>query len=115
MLFRSDASNDEMLAAFEEGARTGKIERKGASGKRRIASQILQEMSSIDPASAMASVENWSKFLRDASGRQHHVRFESLEDYIPYRCLDSGFECVAPVSPSIAADCGELSGSGMVL
>ena len=90
-----DAANDEMLEAFAEGARTGKIEGRGASGKRRIAAQILQEMSSIDPARAMTSARHWAKFLQDASGRQHHVRFGSLEDYLPYRCLDTGVECVA--------------------
>ena len=86
-----DASNDEMLEAFEEGAQTGKIEGKGASGKRKIAAQILSEMVAIDPARAIVAVKSWATFVQHASGRQHHVHFNTLEDYIPYRCLDVGY------------------------
>lgn len=86
-----DASNDEMLEAFEEGAQHGKIEEKGASGKRKIAAQILKEMMTIDPERAMVAVKSWATFVQHASGRQHHVHFDTLEEYIPYRCLDVGY------------------------
>ncbi|KAF4631128.1 hypothetical protein G7Y89_g7014 [Cudoniella acicularis] len=86
-----DASNDEMLEAFEEGAQTGKIEDKGASGKRKIAAQILNEMMGIDPERAMVAVKSWATFVQYASGRHHDVHFNTLEEYIPYRCLDVGY------------------------
>ncbi|KAI3326695.1 geranylgeranyl pyrophosphate synthase [Xylariaceae sp. AK1471] len=86
-----DASNDEMLQAFEEGARTGKIEDNGASGKRIIAAQILGEMMAIDAERAIVAVKSWATFVEYASGRQHHVHFNTLEEYIPYRCLDVGY------------------------
>ncbi|KAI8623120.1 geranylgeranyl pyrophosphate synthase [Xylariaceae sp. FL1651] len=88
-----DASNDEMLEAFEEGARTGKIENSGtsSSGKRIIAAQVLGEMMAIDPERAIVALKSWATFLEYASGRQHHLHFNTLEEYIPYRCLDVGY------------------------
>jgi ophiobolin F synthase len=80
-----------MLQAFEEGATTGVIGDKGASGKRKIAAQILGEMMAIDPERAMVAIKSWATFLEHASGRQHHIHFNTLEEYIPYRCLDVGY------------------------
>ncbi|KAI0160238.1 geranylgeranyl pyrophosphate synthase [Xylariaceae sp. FL1272] len=86
-----DSSNDEMLDAFEEGAKTGVIEDAGASGKRKIAAQILREMMAIDQEKAMVAIKSWATFVEHASGRQHHEHFDTLEQYIPYRCLDVGY------------------------
>jgi ophiobolin F synthase len=80
-----------MLHAFEEGASTGKIDDQGASGKRKITAQILNEMMAIDAERAMVAIKSWATFLEHASGRQHHIHFNTLEEYIPYRCLDVGY------------------------
>ncbi|GAW23081.1 hypothetical protein ANO14919_126310 [Xylariales sp. No.14919] len=112
-----DASNDEMLQAFEEGAQTGKIEDQGASGKRKIAAQILKEMMEIDMEKAMVAIKSWATFVEYASGRQHHVHFNTLEEYIPYRCLDVGymfwhglvtFGCAITIPDEEAAETREL-------
>ncbi|KAI0526192.1 geranylgeranyl pyrophosphate synthase [Xylaria bambusicola] len=118
-----DASNDEMLQAFEEGAQTGKIEENGASGKRKIAAQILKEMMEIDPDRAMVAIKSWATFVEYASGRQHHVHFNTLEEYIPYRCLDVGymfwhglvtFGCSLTIPDEEAAETRELLTSALI-
>ncbi|KAI0448819.1 geranylgeranyl pyrophosphate synthase [Xylaria acuta] len=118
-----DASNDEMLQAFEEGAQTGKIEDNGASGKRKIAAQILKEMMEIDSERAMVAIKSWATFVEYASGRQHHVHFNTLEEYIPYRCLDVGymfwhglvtFGCAIAIPDEEAAETRELLTSALI-
>lgn len=32
----------------------------------------------------------WAKFMEIASGRRHHTRFATLDEYIPYRIMDVG-------------------------
>ena len=78
-----------MMDAFEQGAQLGFIESKG-SGKRQLQSKILLEMMKLDRERAITSIKLWARFVELASGRQHHVQFVSLEEYIPYRIADVG-------------------------
>ncbi|KAL8972381.1 MAG: hypothetical protein Q9183_000583 [Haloplaca sp. 2 TL-2023] len=61
-----DASLDEMEQALEQGGWTGKIEAKGASGRRKIAAQILGEMMAIDPERAMEEEDETKELLTPA-------------------------------------------------
>ncbi|GAB7349558.1 hypothetical protein MBLNU459_g0254t1 [Dothideomycetes sp. NU459] len=88
----SDANLDEMEVALEQGGQTGKIEeRKGASGKAKIAAQILREMMSIDPERAMTVAKSWAAGVQHSARRQDDTHWNTLEGYIPYRCLDVGY------------------------
>ena len=78
-----------MMDAFEQGAQLGSIESKG-SGKRQLQSKIFLEMIKLDRERAITSMKLWARFVEFASGRQHHIQFTSLEEYIPYRIIDVG-------------------------
>lgn len=86
-----DASLDEMEQALEQGGQTGKIEVRGASGRRKIAAQILREMMAIDPERAMVVANSWAAGVQHSSRRQEDTNFDTLEEYIPYRSLDVGY------------------------
>ena len=86
-----DASLDEMEVALEQGVQTGKIEEKGASGKGKIAAQILREMMAIDPERAMVVAKSWAAGVQHSNRRQEDTNFKPLEEYIPYRSLDVGY------------------------
>lgn len=86
-----DASLDEMEQALEQGGQTGKIEVRGASGRRKLAAQILGEMMAIDPLRAMVVAKSWAAGVQHSSRRQEDTNFETLEEYIPYRSLDVGY------------------------
>lgn len=85
-----DTSNDELLGAMDESVRNGQMDDTRASGKRHLLMKILKMMTAIDPPRAKIAGQKWADFLRSASGRQNHVRFDTLEEYIPYRRLDGG-------------------------
>ena len=78
-----------MLDAFRESLVTGSIEAQNF-GKKQIQAKLLLEMMGIDRERAMTATKAWAKFVELASGRQHHVRFKTLEEYFPYRILDVG-------------------------
>jgi ophiobolin F synthase len=80
-----------MEQALEHGGQTGKIEEKGASGKAKIAAQILREMMAIDPERAMVVAKSWAAGVQHSSRRQDDTDWNTLEGYIPYRCLDVGY------------------------
>ncbi|KAL8929201.1 MAG: hypothetical protein Q9208_001284 [Pyrenodesmia sp. 3 TL-2023] len=86
-----DASLDEMEQALEQGGQTGKIDVRGASGRRKLAAQILGEMMAIDPERAMVVAKSWAAGVQHSSRRQEDTNFETLEEYIPYRSLDVGY------------------------
>lgn len=86
-----DASLDEMEQALEQGGQTGKIEVRDASGRRKIAAQILREMMAIDPERAMVVANSWAAGAQHSSRRQEDTNFDTLEEYIPYRSLDVGY------------------------
>lgn len=77
------------MNAFEQGAQLGSIESKG-SGKRQLQSKMFLEMLKIDRERATTSIKLWARFVKLAAGRQHHVQFARLEEYIPYRIIDVG-------------------------
>lgn len=78
-----------MMAAFREGAQTGTNEVR-ENGKRQIQSKMLLEMLAIDRQRALTTMKAWAKFVEIASGRGHHARFTTLDEYIPYRIMDVG-------------------------
>lgn len=84
---KGDQKNDELLTAFLEGAKDNVID---CSGVQLIQMQMLREMVSIDRERALTTVRAWSKFIESGSGRQHHVAFKTLENYLPYRIKDVG-------------------------
>lgn len=77
---------------MEKGGQTSKIEEKGgSSGKRRIVAQILREMMAIDPERATVVTKSWAAGVQHSSTRQDDKQFNTLEEYIPYRCFDVGY------------------------
>lgn len=78
-----------MLDAFREGLETGSIEAQNV-GRKQIQAKLLLEMMAIDRERAITATKAWAKFVELASGRQHYVRFRTLEEYFPYRILDVG-------------------------
>ncbi|CAI7646058.1 unnamed protein product [Penicillium glandicola] len=84
-----DIHNDDLKAAFEEAASTGRIEG-STSGKRAIQAHIANEMIKIHKEHAIATLEAWAKFAELGSGRQHTTNFKTEKEYIEYRMLDIG-------------------------
>ena len=76
---------------MEQGGQTGNIDERGASGKRKIAAQILREMMSIDAERAMMVAKSWAAGVQHSNRRQEETDFMTLEEYIPYRALDVGY------------------------
>ena len=81
-----------MEQALAQGGQTGQFEEsKGASGKRKIAAQIVKEMMAIDPERAMVVAKSWAAGVQHSSRREEETDFKTLEEYIPYRSLDVGY------------------------
>ena len=59
-------------------------------GEKRIQSQILSEMMSIDHDRALTSMKAWATFVELAAARARTVPFATLEEYLPYRIVDAG-------------------------
>ncbi|KAI1195542.1 putative geranylgeranyl diphosphate synthase [Nemania serpens] len=84
-----DAHNDDLRAAFEQGAATGGINH-AASGKRAIQAHIAREMLAIHKEQATATMMAWAKFAELGSGRHHDTHFKTEAGYIKYRMIDIG-------------------------
>ncbi|KAI0520768.1 terpenoid synthase [Xylaria bambusicola] len=84
-----DIMNDEAMNAFHEGSQNGKIDVL-KSGKRHMQAKILNTMMSIDRPCALVVMRAWTIFLERGSGRQHDRQFQTLAEYLPYRCNDAG-------------------------
>ncbi|KAJ5167656.1 geranylgeranyl diphosphate synthase [Penicillium canariense] len=84
-----DIHNDDLKAAFEEAASTGRIEG-STSGKRAIQAHIANEMMKIHKQHAITTLEAWAKFAELGSGRQHTTHFRTEKEYIEYRMIDIG-------------------------
>ena len=80
-----------MEQALAQGGQTGQIEERGASGKSKLAAQVLREMMAIDPERAMVVAKSWAAGVQHSSRRQEDTDFNTLEEYIPYRSLDVGY------------------------
>lgn len=80
-----------MEEGLEQGAKTGNIDERGASGKRVIAAQIMREMMAIDPERAMVVAKSWAAGVQHSARREELTNFQTLEEYIPYRSLDVGY------------------------
>jgi len=59
-------------------------------GKKRLQGQILLEMMALDHERAITTAKSWASFVQNASGKEHHKSFHTLDDYLPYRALDCG-------------------------
>lgn len=77
------------MAAFREGAKTGTI-KSPKSEKHQIQSKLLLEVLALDRERALTTMKAWAKFMEIASGRRHHTRYATLDEYIPYRSTDVG-------------------------
>ncbi|KAH4024652.1 hypothetical protein HBH64_167800 [Parastagonospora nodorum] len=62
-------------------------------GKKRLQGQILLEMMALDHERAITTAKSWAKFVQNVSGDEHHKRFHTLDEYLPYRVLDCGQMC----------------------
>lgn len=69
----------------------GELKAKSASGKAKIAAQIIQEMMAIDPERATTVAKSWASCVQHSSRRQKVTDFKTLEEYIPYRAFDVGY------------------------
>lgn len=86
---KGDIENDQVLDAFREGARNGQIDAL-RSGKRQMQAKILNTMMALDRPRALSAMRAWAAFVEQGAGRQHHQRFQTLEEYLPYRTRDVG-------------------------
>lgn len=77
------------MAAFREGAQTGTTKSQ-KNEKHQIQSKPLLEILALDRERALTTMKAWAKFMEIASGRRHHTRFATLDEYIPYRSTDIG-------------------------
>ncbi|KAK6213609.1 fusicoccadiene synthase [Colletotrichum tabaci] len=91
---RGEVENNEMMNAFLEAAHTGSIDSSASeaarAGKKRIQSQLFLEMLSIDPECAKTTMKAWARFVEVGSSRKHETRFQTLDEYLPYRIMDVG-------------------------
>ena len=69
-----------MEQALQQGGHTSKIEEKGTSGKRNIATRILREMMEIDAKRAMVVAKSWAAGVQNSSRRQADTDFRTLEE-----------------------------------
>jgi len=79
----------ETLDLFRLGATTGSIPAQ-TTGKNKILAQMFNEMVAIDKPRAMITAKYWAEFLQLTSSRDRRVKFDSLDEYIPYRVWDVG-------------------------
>ncbi|KAL9620401.1 MAG: hypothetical protein Q9160_005101 [Pyrenula sp. 1 TL-2023] len=112
----ADIENDDVLDAFREGARNGEIDAQ-KSGKRQMQAKILRTMISIDRPRALTAMRAWAMFVEQGAGRQHHHRFQTLDEYLPYRSRDVGhlfwhalatFGCAITIPEEEMSICAEL-------
>jgi hypothetical protein len=47
-------------------------------------------MMALDHERAVTTVKSWASFAQNASGKEHHKSFHTLDEYLPYRALDCG-------------------------
>lgn len=91
---QGEVENNEMMNAFLEAAHTGSIDSSASeaarAGKKRIQSQLFLEMLSIDPECAKTTMKAWARFVEVGSSRKHETRFQTLDEYLPYRIMDVG-------------------------
>ncbi|KAF4628583.1 hypothetical protein G7Y89_g9568 [Cudoniella acicularis] len=82
-------SMNETLELFLQGATTGHINPQG-SGKNKIQAQIFNEMAALDRPRALITMKTWAEFLQLTSSRDRSIKFQTLDEYIPYRVWDVG-------------------------
>ncbi|KAL2830451.1 Ophiobolin F synthase [Aspergillus cavernicola] len=87
-----EANLDDVGAALTQGGQTGKIDdKKGSSGKRKLAAQLLREMMALDPERAMTLAKSWAKGVQHSARRVDDKDWKSLDEYIPFRVMDLGY------------------------
>jgi hypothetical protein len=57
--------------------------------EKKLQAQILSEMMAIDAPRAAVMMKSWATFVQSAS-RVRTVPFDTLEEYVPARVIDSG-------------------------
>ncbi|KAL2802056.1 Ophiobolin F synthase [Aspergillus granulosus] len=88
----ASAELDDVGAALAQGGSTGKIdEGKKSSGKRKMAAHLLREMMALDPERAMALAKSWAQGVQHSARRIEEKDWKSLDEYIPFRCMDLGY------------------------
>ncbi|KAF2679188.1 hypothetical protein K458DRAFT_394093 [Lentithecium fluviatile CBS 122367] len=82
-------SMNESIRLFLEAAETGHMNPQG-SGINNMQAQMFKEMATIDQPRTMVAMKAWAEFLQLTSSRYRRRRFETLDEYIPYRVWDVG-------------------------
>ena len=87
-----DIENRTMEHAFKHILSSSKYsnDNSSVSGVAAVQQILVSDMMSIDRGRTKTTLSAWNEFLQKAAGRQHHVTYCKLDDYIPYRILDSG-------------------------
>ncbi|KAI9687154.1 MAG: hypothetical protein M1822_002565 [Bathelium mastoideum] len=80
---------NETLELFLQSATTGHMSDQ-RSGKNKIQAQIFNEMVALDRPRAFVTVKAWAEFLQLTLSRNRSIKFETLDEYIPYRVWDVG-------------------------
>ncbi|KAL3471910.1 Ophiobolin F synthase [Aspergillus californicus] len=87
-----NAGLDDMKSALKQGGQVGAIdETKGSSGKRKLAAKLLREMMALDPERAMNLAKSWAQGVQHSSRREEETDWKSLDEYLPFRCMDLGY------------------------
>ncbi len=60
------------------------------SGRRKLQKRLMQKMMSIDKPRAIKTMAMWTEFLERGAGRQNHIQFDNLREFVEYRMLDVG-------------------------
>lgn len=84
-----DRENTELVDAFRKTMKNGRASLADV-GKKRLQGQILLEMMALDHERAITTAKSWASFVQNASGKEHHKSFHTLDEYLPYRALDCG-------------------------
>jgi hypothetical protein len=79
----------ETLELFVLAAETGSMPAQ-TKGKNKIQKQIFDEMIAIDKPRALVTMKCWAEFLQLTSSRDRRNKFDTLDEYIPYRVWDVG-------------------------
>lgn len=81
--------NRQILEMFHDDSEKDGIKVKHIE-EQRIRSQILAEMAAIDPERALTCMKAWATYVQQATSRPRSIPFATLEEYLPYRIIDSG-------------------------
>lgn len=63
---------------------------RSTTGTKQIQSKMMLELLSIDVPCANVVIESWKEMVGTTASRDKTSIFESMEDYVDYRIIDTG-------------------------